>query len=202
MSQWEYDDNNNIIIANKIVSDTNNFIYNSKQKVSKLIFRNYRDALIQDGYPTITGVDCEEENFVEHNLISAQFTFSRPDLYSEILHDPRLPWGGDEPIYSLRAWARGYRMFSIKPAICFHYNKKTSSIAYSERPKDDWRNLDNNDPRLFNFYMKRYKDGLEIMKNILLGNYLGYWGAPSLEKLQEFEKVCNISFKDFYNTKK
>lgn len=200
--QWEYDDDMNILIDNEIVNDIYNLNYNKDNSVSKLIFRDHRSAFIQDGYPTIAGIEVSSDDYVEHNLISAQFTFSRPELYSEILHDPRLPWGGDEPIYALRAWTRGYQMFSIKPTICFHYNKKTSSIAYGKHPEDDWRHLNNNDSRLFNFYIKRYQDGQKIMKDILLGNYFGYWGSESLKKLNEFEEACNISFKEFYSTKK
>lgn len=200
--QWEYDDEMRIVIDNKIVDDIYNLNYLEKNTASKLIFRDHKAALIQDGYPTITGVEFDTDSYVEHNLISAQFTFSRPDLYSEILHDPRLPWGGDEPIYALRAWTRGYQMFSIKPIICFHYNKKTSSIAYGRHPENDWRHLDNNDSRLFTFYIKRYRDGQKIMKDILLGEYLGYWGAESLAKLKDFEEACGISFKEFYSTKK
>lgn len=200
--QWVHDDNKNIVIDDFIVNDPNNFIYKNNNQNSKLIFKDYKKALIIDGYPTYEGIPWGEEDFVEHNLLAAPFVFSRSELYKEILHDPRLPWGGDEIIYSLRAWTRGYRMFSIKPHICFHYDKKTSSASYSRYPKTDWRHLDNSDPRLFDFYIKRYKDGQKIMKDILLGDYIGYWGAPSLEKLKEFEQACNISFKDFYSTKK
>jgi hypothetical protein len=171
---------------------------NTSNAVQKLMFKDLKISAFQDRYPTIEGVSYSNEDYVEHNLISAQFTFSRPDLYSEILHDPRIVWGGDEPIYSLRAWCRGYRMFSIKTDICFHYNKQTTKGAFEKDNKDDWRSLSNNDPRLFPFYMKRYIDGKRIMREILLGEYIGYWGAPSLEKLKEFELACGINFKDFY----
>lgn len=199
---WSYDDNNKVIIDGLIIDDINNFEYKKINKTSKLIFKNYKEALIKDGYPTVEGIEFSDDDFVEHNLISAHFTFSKSDLYREILHDPRLPWGGDEPIYALRAWTRGYRMFSIKPTICFHYNKKSSLISYGKHPKDDWRHLDNNDKRLLDFYIFRYKNGQKIMKDILLGKYFGYWGSPNFKKLKEFEESCNISFKNFYSTKK
>lgn len=198
---WEYNLDGKIIINNNILEDIKNFNLPLDAKASKLVFRDYKKAIIQDGYPTIEGLDCNNVDFVEHNLISAQFTFSRPELYNEILHDPRLPWGGDEPIYSLRAWTRGYRMFSIKEIICFHYNKKTMGGAYGKDDPNDWRNLKNNDKRLFKFYLKRYEDGQKIMKDILTGQYLGYWGSPSIEKLNEFENACSINFKEFYGLK-
>ncbi|MEY3907359.1 MAG: hypothetical protein RLZ52_426 [Pseudomonadota bacterium] len=199
--QWEYDLNGKIIIDNQIVEDTNNVSLKLNKLTSKLVFRDYWTALIQDGYPTIEGIDAVNVDYIEHNLISAQFTFSRPDIYFEILHDPRLPWGGDEPIYSLRAWTRGYRMFSIKDTLCFHYNKKTMGGAYGKDDQNDWRNLKNNDKRLFKFYLKRYEDGKKIMKDILTGEYVGYWGAPSLNKLKEFEEACGVDFKKFYGLK-
>lgn len=199
---WEYDNEMNIVVDGKVVEDIYNFEYNSNSPVSKLVFKDYQTSLFQDGYPTITGIDTEEMVYAEHSLISAQFTFSRPDLYSEIVHDPRLPWGGDEPIYSLRAWTRGYQMFSIQDTICFHYNKNTMTAGYNKDNQEDWRNLKNNDNRLFKLYQKRYNDGLTIMKDILLGNYLGYWGAESLSELKDFESACGISFNDFYSTKK
>jgi hypothetical protein len=184
---WTYDESGSIYYNNSI------------SNVQKLVFRDLEDAAVRDGYPTIEGVDSTEEEYVEHNLISAQFTFSKPDLYTEILHDPRIVWGGDEPIHSLRAWTRGYRMFSIKPVICFHYNKKLMGGAYGKDDPDDWRNLKNNDSRLFPFYIKRYNDSKKIMRDILLGDYIGYWGAPSIDKLKEFELACGIDFKKFYN---
>lgn len=183
---WEYDKDGQILYSK------------TSSQVQKLVFKDSKIAAMQDGYPTIEGVDSSENYYVEHNLISAQFTFSRPDLYSEILHDPRLVWGGDEPIVSLRAWCRGYRMFSIKPNICFHYNKKTTKGAVGKDNSDDWRSLSNNDSRLFPFYMKRYSDGKKIMREILLGEYVGYWGAPSVDKLREFESACGVDFKKFY----
>jgi hypothetical protein len=185
---WSYDKDGKIVYSK------------TSELVQKLVFRDSQVAAFQDGYPTIEGIGVEAKDYIEHNLISAQFTFSRPDLYSEILHDPRIVWGGDEPIYSLRAWCRGYRMFSIKSNICFHYNKQTAKGAFEKDNKDDWRSLKNNDQRLFPFYIKRYNDGKKIMREILLGEYTGYWGAPSLEKLREFELACGINFKDFYDT--
>jgi hypothetical protein len=185
--QWEYDKDDNIVYSL------------NKNSLQKLVFKDAKVSAFQDGYPTIEGISSENGEYVEHNLISAQFTFSKPDLYSEILHDPRIVWGGDEPIYSLRAWCRGYRMFSIKPGICFHYNKQTTKGALGKDNPDDWRSLKNNDPRLFPFYIKRYNDGKRIMREILLGDYVGYWGAPSLEKLKEFEVACGIDFKEFYS---
>jgi hypothetical protein len=183
---WEYDENGEIVYSE--VNDS----------VQKLVFKNLEIAVSQDGYPTIEGADVLDGEYIEHNLISAQFTFSRPDLYSEILHDPRLVWGGDEPIVSLRAWSRGYRMFSIRPTICFHYNKKTTRGAPGKDNLDDWRSLKNNDQRLFKFYAKRYNDGKKIMRDILLGDYIGYWGSESIEKLREFESACGVDFQEFY----
>ena len=186
-NEWSLDQDGKIIYNN---------IYN---RLQKLVFSNFKDTAIKSGYPTIEGVSVSDEEYIEHSLISAGFTFSRPDLYTEILHDPRLVWGGDEAVYALRAWSRGYRMFSIKTPICFHYNKKIMKGAYGKGDPDDWRELKNNDPRLFPFYMKRYNDGKRIMREILLGEYVGYWGAPSVEKLKEFELTCGINFKDFYD---
>lgn len=188
-SEWYFDSNGEIVYEKNDIG------------LQKLVFIDFNISSIASEYPTVEGIYESNNDYVEHNLISGQFIFSRPDLYTEILHDPRLAWGGDETVYALRAWSRGYRMFSIKTPICFHYNKKIMGGAYGKGDPDDWRELKNNDPRLFPFYLKRYNDSKKIMKDILLGDYIGYWGAPSLNKLKEFEEACGVDFKKFYGLK-
>ena len=183
---WGHDENGNVLCPE------------TENSAQRLTFRNFEDTGMMDWGPSIYGINSLDSEYIEHNLICGHFNFSRPSLYSEILHDPRIVWGGDELVHSLRAWCRGYRMFSIKPIICFHYDKKIMGGAFGKDDQDDWRNLKNNDLGLFPFYQKRSREGKKITRDILLGDYIGYWGAPSIEKLREFESACGIDFKKFY----
>jgi hypothetical protein len=40
------------------------------------------------------------------------------------------------------------------------------------------------------------------IKDIFLGDYFGYWGAPNKELLDEYEAAVGSNFKDYYDSLK
>jgi hypothetical protein len=48
-------------------------------------------------------------------------------------------------------------------------------------------------------YRNKNKLSTKRVEDILTGKILGYWGAPTLKKLKEFEKIINLDFNKFYN---
>ena len=194
-----YEDENNIkklSLDNNIVVDPYNFygvgeVDNLALKVddySKNLFR--RHIPIQG-----TQVDWGNKTYHEHFLTSGHFLFSDFNFLLEVIPDPLITWGGEEPIIGLRAWTRGYNIFTIKKPIVWHKNKLGEI-----KDKDDWRDvLNSKDKDAYEMLQKNIKMSYKRIKDIFLGDYIGYWGASSLDKLKEFEYNLNVSFSEYYD---
>lgn len=172
-----------------------NSIFFSKQERSE----NEMDTMILQnknagGYPLIYGEvkKIDDKKYFEHSLFSAHYVFSTPSFFQEIYLDPLITFGGEEHTMALRAWTRGYRLFNIKNNIIWHYNKS---------------NIKDLNDRLFNpgnpifvkHYNRKRQISLKRVKKILTGEILGYWGAPDLNLLKEYERKIDFDFKKFYS---
>jgi hypothetical protein len=84
-------------------------------------------------------------------------------------------------------------MFAIRNPIVWHLNKFDGDLYYKDR-------LMAAEPpcKETELYKFRSSSGYTRIKDILTGKILGYWGAPTLEKLKEFEKVIDLDFNKFY----
>jgi len=142
----------------------------------------------QKTYP----VDWNSLEYAEHYCISAHFTFVEGKFIDEILPDPFLLFAGEEPVTAMRAWTRGYRIFAIKNPIVWHKNK-FDGVNH----KFDRLNYGGNKDLDQHYHRKDIKC-VKRTKDILTGEILGYWGSPTLELLQDYEKHAKIDFKDFY----
>jgi hypothetical protein len=136
-----------------------------------------------------------DSDYNEHHLIAGGFFFTEMSFVSEVLPDPYILFGGEEPTTALRAWTRGYRFFNIKKPICWHKNK------LGDNPdKDDWRTPSNSpDKRVFSLFVENDVHSLKRVKDVFLGNIIGYWGAPNVELLKEYESVLGVSFAEYYD---
>ncbi len=148
-----------------------------------------------EGYPKTATIPFEwkEEKYKEHFLISGHFLFSEPSIINDVSPDPQIIFGGDEITLALRLWTRGYKIFIIKNPIVWHLNKFDGDLYYKDRLMDS-------EVRGKEYYLhgQRSETSLKRIKDILTGKILGYWGAPNIEKLKEFEKIVNLDFNEFY----
>ncbi len=189
---WEYVNNKPKLFGK---SDIDIYEYNGPENIyGSLLVVSENDIRIS---PALVGTpidwDKEEHEFKEHYMISAHFMFSSPDLHREILADPFITWGGDEPIYALRASTRGWKMFTVKKTILCHKNKWTSVEGKNVlTQKEDWRS------GVSSTYNKNRQYSDKLILDILLGRYFGYWGAPDLNSLKQYEKNIGIDFIDYY----
>ena len=149
----------------------------------------------QEGYPKLTTKhsDWKEENYKEHALVTGHFIFSEPSILEDVAPDPKIMFAGDEITMALRLWTRGYRMFAIKNPIVWHLNKFDGDLYYKDRLMSA-----ETPGKETELHKSRSSSGYRRIKDILTGNVLGYWGAPSLEKLKEFESVIDFDFNKFY----
>jgi hypothetical protein len=149
----------------------------------------------QEGYPKLTTKYSEwgEEKYKEHALVTGHFIFSEPSILEDVSPDPQVMFAGDEITTALRLWTRDYRMFTIKNPIVWHLNKFNGDLYYKDRL------MRSETPgRETKIHGERSDVGMKRVKDILTGKILGYWGAPNLEKLKEFEKVIDLDFNEFY----
>lgn len=189
---WEYL-NEKPMLFGKYEIDINNY-QGDKNTFGTLLEINKKNIRVSPALiGSIVDWDKEENEFKEHYMISAHFMFSSPELHREILADPFITWGGDEPLYALRASTRGWKMFTVKRTILCHKNKwKSINNKNVLIPKNDWRNSVSTTYNKNNIYSDK------LILDILLGKYFGYWGAPDLNSLKEYEKNIGISFSDYY----
>lgn len=148
-----------------------------------------------EGYPKLATAQTvwEEKKYKEHALVSGHFIFAEPSAFEDVLPDPQIMFAGDEITLALRLWTRGYRMFAIKNPIVWHLNKFDGDLYHKDRLMS--AELPGKEKDLQKY---RSSYGYKRVEDILTGKILGYWGAPDIEKLKEFESIVNINFKEFY----
>lgn len=139
-------------------------------------------------------IDWDEHQYYEHHGLSAHFIFTSSSFVYDVLPDIELMFYGEEPTTAMRAWTRGYRIFTVKDPIVWHYNK-----GYGNLYKFD-RHVTVVDSKLHAelFEVKQKRAHIKT-REILLGNLTGYWGAPSKEILTEYHHASGFNFIDFYN---
>lgn len=120
----------------------------------------------------------------ESFFCTAQFLFSHISLINEVPPDPFIIFQGEEPTFSLRACTRGYKIFAIEDVIFYHLDK-------NENPQFCWRKSVSHTIEREFFCRKRVRD-------IMLGNILGEWGAPDEKSLQEYYSKINIDVRGFF----
>ena len=133
----------------------------------------------------------KEQTFVEHGLIHASFMFTSFDFTHDVMHDPHNPWDGDQINLSFRAGTRGYRMFAIKNCIVWSkdkFNRDGKLIA-----QDDWRKVFRSSVGLYH-----EKESKEFQRKIFSGEYIGYWGAPTKESIDEYYKFIGFDLSKYF----
>jgi hypothetical protein len=140
----------------------------------------------------------------EHHCLSNHFIFSRSEFFWEIMPDPAIMFEGDEPCLAVRSWTRGYRMYAIPEMIVWHRAKFpdipdgdddiAGQIAMMNGRLDelDWRHIDEYNNR------RRRLSGKLRTQRILTGQYLGEWGAPSMNLLKRYYQAANFDIQEFY----
>ena len=199
---WYHNKKNEIVLStnNQVIEDVKNFSTNNLFFSHALRIENKEEGLIRN-YIDVTSKSVEwndQKIYEEHFCLSGNFLFSDSFFVKEVMHDPLISWGGDQSVMALRSFTRGYRIFAIKKPIVWHKNKCGEFLD-----KDDWRhNYAIYDKTLYSVYLKSVLPSYRRIKDIFLGNYFGYWGAPNKELLDEYETVVGSNFKDYYDSLK
>jgi hypothetical protein len=152
--------------------------------------KNYKGHYILTSLSKPVYWENYSSGYKESSTISGNFMFGKKEIFQEFVMDPFLVWGGDQEAMALRLSTRGYKFFTIKDG-CALTKQKDEDYRYQN--KDDWRNYTEN--KVFKYI---FKNSSIRMKDIFTGDILGYWGAPSKEKLDEFSQRLGLDFSKMY----
>ena len=148
-----------------------------------------KPMLTKRGEWTAERVKLSNKNLPEESTtILAGFVFASGELIKEVPYDPEISFFGEELCFALRAWTRGWDIYSPCVTIVYHFYTRE---GYSKVWKD--RNLREISWKELETLSK------EKQKRVLCGIEGGIWGAGAVRTIAEYEKLTGLDFKKMYN---
>lgn len=150
-------------------------------------------ALRDDGLWGSRRVEFENPqtpNAEESSTVLAGFIFARGRIVVDLPYDPEISFFGEESCFAMRAWTRGYNIYSPKPKILYHhYTRPYSPKIWKERAiirEKSWDELQ--------------RISYKKQQNVLCGIESGTFGAGNVRSLKDFESFVGYDFNEFYST--
>ena len=148
-----------------------------------------KPMLTKRGEWTAERVKLTNKNLPEQSTtILAGFVFCKGELVQEVPYDPEISFFGEELCFAVRAWTRGWDIYSPCVTIVYHFYMRE---GYSKVWKD--RNLREISWKELEAISK------EKQKRVLCGIEGGIWGAGSIRTITEYEQLTGLDFKKMYN---
>lgn len=119
--------------------------------------------------------------------ILAGFIFTSGDIVKEVPYDPEISFFGEEICFAVRAWTRGWDIYSPSVTILYHfYSREGYSKIWKDRNirKISWKELED--------------ISKERQKQILCGIEKGIFGLGTYRHIKLYEKMTGINFKKIY----
>jgi hypothetical protein len=116
------------------------------------------------------------------------FMFSDGLIVKQVPYDEEISFFGEELCFAVRAWTRGWDIYSPAKNIVYHFYSRG---GYNKIWKDrnlrgiSWTELEHIS------YKKQ--------KLVLCGEQDGFFGVGNVRTLEEYEQFAEIDFKKFYN---
>lgn len=127
---YRYDDSGEIIINSTITHD-----WHWKDAISP----HYNVIVPYGGVWTAERIPMEED-FHESLCVLGGFIFADGSIVKEVPYDPRISWHGEEIIYSVRAYCKGWRIYSIKESLIYHHYDRDIKRIWDDK-KEDWSKM-------------------------------------------------------------
>jgi hypothetical protein len=124
-----------------------------------------------------------------HTLL-AGYLFSIGDFVKEIPYDERISFMGEELCLAIRAYTRGWDLYSPNDMLVWHYYKRKRSPKIWGQRDDSLRDLK---------WIELEMESKKVQKNILTGKENGVYGIGSREKYMEYQEMIGFDFSDFYD---
>lgn len=123
----------------------------------------------------------------QSSTILAGFVFTTGDIVGEVPYDPEISFFGEELCFAMRAWTRGWDMYSPSKVILYHFYLRTeyNKIWHDKNIRPiSWEDLE--------------KQSKEKQIKVLCGIEKGIFGAGNYRHLKLFEKLVSQDFKLIY----
>jgi hypothetical protein len=129
----------------------------------------------------------KENPELSHTILGG-FVFSDASIIKEVPYDPEISFFGEEVCFAMRAWTRGWDIYSPSKNIVYHF--------YSRGGYDKiWK-----DRNLRGISWKEIEEiSYKKQKRVLCGEEVGIFGAGDIRSIQEYEEFVGVNFKDFYS---
>ena len=131
--------------------------------------------------------DKERKNPELSKTVLGGFIFADGSIVKEVPYDPEISFFGEEICFAMRAWTRGWDIYSPSKDIVYHFYHRGD---YSKIWKDanvrsiPWKEIE-------------IKSN-EKQQKVLCGIEKGIFGAGSIRNLKEYEQFVNLNFKNHY----
>ena len=123
----------------------------------------------------------------QSSTVLAGFVFSTGDIVKEIPYDPEISFFGEEICFAMRAWTRGWDIYSPCVDIIYHfYHRGNYKKIWKDRNirKLSWKELED---------ISKAKQKL-----VLCGIEKGTFGAGDYRHIKAYEKLVGVDFKKMY----
>ena len=138
-------------------------------------------------------------SYGEHFMTVGGFVFSKLSFFCNVMPDPRIAFYGEEQSLALRASTRGFKIYAINDSHLYSLGKNQGSEEYTvstHANSNEWKNIKGawtvSDKKLGVDFQASITDKDGIVKKILDGDELGYWGAPTNEAYDAY--ISNLGF--------
>ena len=141
--------------------------------------------------------------YSEHFLTVGGFVFSELSFFCDVMPDPRIAFYGEEHVLAMRASTRGYRLFAISDSHMYSLGKhgeKNNHKVDSLANVGEWKQIQGKGSVTLNKpgvdFDVHINDKTGLVKQILNGDILGYWGAPTDEAYNAYIANLGFSYRD------
>lgn len=116
----------------------------------------------------------KEKHYGESAVALGGFVFATADILDEIPYDKDIAWHGEEFAFSLRAYTRGWKIYSPREVLLYHnYERHGNPRVWDDNP--EWEKMMN-------------KGRSRVYKMILTPKNLGIFGVGDVKLLEEYRK--------------
>jgi len=136
-------------------------------------------------------VEFEDQSYSvpeESHTVLAGFIFANGSIVNEVPYDPDISFFGEELCYAIRAWTRGYRIYSPNEMVISHFYTRPNHHKI-------WDAANNSDKK----WGRLEKVSMDRQAAVYNGDILGQWGAPSLSLLNEYYEFIGIDVPGIYD---
>lgn len=132
--------------------------------------------------------DKDRKNPEISTTVLAGFIFTSGNIVEEVPYDPEISFFGEELCFAVRAWTRGWDIYSPSKVILYHfYSRSGYSKIWKDRKirKVSWFDIE--------------KISKNKQKQVFCGIEKGKFGLGDYRHIKAYEKMTGIDFKKMYS---